>query len=137
VAIQKWRAYGPKPLNGGAWDVDGTPLDNPGPYNSGIWLFVDRQNISHFFPPNFLPPYTTPEKRKLIMDVLKDEWDEASLSWKPVGFNSKAEQNFGNFLCGVVNLGESLTQNMFGDAPPLIRSPSASASPQTSPAKTV
>jgi hypothetical protein len=57
-------------------------------YNSGIWLFTDRENITHFFEPNFLPPYTTPEKRKIIMDVLREEWDENTLSWKPAGQGS-------------------------------------------------
>jgi hypothetical protein len=56
-------------------------------YNSGIWLFTDRENITHFFEPNFLPPYT-PEKRKIIMHVLREEWDEKTLSWKPCGQGS-------------------------------------------------
>ena len=56
--------------------------------HSGIWLFPDRQNITHFFPPNFLPPYDTPEKKKIIFDVLKEEWDEKTLSWKPCGQGS-------------------------------------------------
>jgi hypothetical protein len=56
--------------------------------HSGIWLFTDRENISHFFEPNFLPPYDTPEKRKIILDVLKEEWDEKTLSWKPCGEGS-------------------------------------------------
>ena len=60
--------------------------DEPG-FNSGIWLFTDRDNITHFFEPNFLPPYTG-EKRKLILDVLKEEWDERTLSWKPCGEGS-------------------------------------------------
>ena len=56
--------------------------------HSGIWLFTDRENITHFFPPNFLPPYDTPEKKKIIFDVLKEEWDAKSLSWKPCGQGS-------------------------------------------------
>jgi hypothetical protein len=56
--------------------------------NSGIWLFTDRENIKQFFEPNFLPPYDTPEKRKIIMDVLREEWDENTLSWKPCGQGS-------------------------------------------------
>mmetsp|Transcript_15605 Transcript_15605/g.23639 ORF Transcript_15605/g.23639 Transcript_15605/m.23639 type:complete len:381 (-) Transcript_15605:204-1346(-) len=55
--------------------------------HSGIFLFTDRQNISHFFKPNFLPPYG-PEKRKIIMDVLSQEWDEKQLQWKPCGMGS-------------------------------------------------
>jgi hypothetical protein len=57
-------------------------------FNSGIWLFTDRENITHFFEPNFLPPYDTPEKRKIIMDVLREEWDEKTLSWRPCGQGS-------------------------------------------------
>ena len=60
--------------------------------HSGIWLFTDRANITHFFPPNFLPPYDTPEKRRIIFDVLKEEWDEVSLSWKPCGHGSMTKK---------------------------------------------
>lgn len=56
--------------------------------NSGIWLFTDRENPTHFFEPNFLPPYNTPEKRKIILEVLKEEWDEKTLIWKPCGHGS-------------------------------------------------
>lgn len=62
------------------------------PYHSGIWLFTDRENITHFFAPNFLPPYNTAEKRKIIMDVLKEEWDEKTLSWKPCGEGSMTKK---------------------------------------------
>ncbi len=74
-------------MNNGGWDPKGDDLPNKSPdgYNSGIWLFQDRENITHFFPPNFLPPYDTPDKRKIIMDFLREEWDEKTLSWKPVG----------------------------------------------------
>mmetsp|Transcript_27725 Transcript_27725/g.76296 ORF Transcript_27725/g.76296 Transcript_27725/m.76296 type:complete len:450 (-) Transcript_27725:123-1472(-) len=51
-------------------------------YRSGLWLFLDRNNISHQFIPNFLPPYDTPLKKKLILEVLKEEWNESSLMWK-------------------------------------------------------
>jgi hypothetical protein len=60
----------------------------PESYHSGIWLFTDRDNITHFFAPNFLPPYDTPDKRKIIMDVVREEWDEKTLSWKPCGQGS-------------------------------------------------
>ena len=86
AAVAKWRKEGPKPLNNGGWDINGKPLEfpSPGGYNSGLYLFTDRNTITHFFKPNFLPPYDTEEKRKIILDFLKDEWDEKSLSWKPV-----------------------------------------------------
>lgn len=92
TAISKWRLRGPQPLNNGGWGVDGEPLQKPSQYKSGIWLFVDRENITHYFPPNFLPPYDTPEKRKIINDFLKDEWDEHSLSWKPIGTEAKQKR---------------------------------------------
>ena len=60
--------------------------------HSGIWLFTDRANISHFFAPNFLPPYDTEEKRKIIFDVLREEWDEKSLSWKKCGHGSMTKK---------------------------------------------
>eukprot|EP00568_Trieres_chinensis_P007926 CAMPEP_0183308452 /NCGR_PEP_ID=MMETSP0160_2-20130417/22058_1 /TAXON_ID=2839 ORGANISM="Odontella Sinensis, Strain Grunow 1884" /NCGR_SAMPLE_ID=MMETSP0160_2 /ASSEMBLY_ACC=CAM_ASM_000250 /LENGTH=329 /DNA_ID=CAMNT_0025472293 /DNA_START=72 /DNA_END=1061 /DNA_ORIENTATION=- len=84
AAIKKWKLKGPQPLNTGAWDIDGSGIENPGKYNSGIWLFADRENITRFFKPNFLPPYDDPEKRKVILDFLREEWDEKTLSWKPV-----------------------------------------------------
>mmetsp|Transcript_29188 Transcript_29188/g.63346 ORF Transcript_29188/g.63346 Transcript_29188/m.63346 type:complete len:294 (+) Transcript_29188:119-1000(+) len=83
AVIKKWREGGPKPLNTG-WDVDGTALDPKPEFCSGIWLFVDRVNITHRFPPNFLPPYDG-EKKRIILDFLKEEWDEDELKWKPVG----------------------------------------------------
>jgi hypothetical protein len=52
---------------------------------SGLWLFTDRENITHQFLPNFLPPYDTPQKRELIWSFLKDEWNEETREWVPVG----------------------------------------------------
>ena len=50
AAIQKWRKDGPKPLNNGGWNVDGKPLEEDlKGLNSGLWLFVDRNNITKFF----------------------------------------------------------------------------------------
>jgi hypothetical protein len=62
-------------------------------------LFQDRENITHFFPPNFLPPYDTPDKRKIIMDFLREEWDEKTLSWKPVG-EDVAPSGWFESMCG-------------------------------------
>ena len=66
-----------------------TPADS---CHSGIWLFTDRENTTHFFPPNFYPPYDTVEKRRIIFDVLKEEWDEKSLSFKPCGQGSMTKK---------------------------------------------
>jgi len=69
--------------------VTGAVVDDA-QYQSGLYLFTDRNHITHHFAPNFLPPYDTPEKRKIILDLLKDVWDEKTLSWKPlVGFENK------------------------------------------------
>jgi hypothetical protein len=59
---------------------------------SGIYLFTDRNHITHHYAPNFLPPYDTPDKRKIILDILKEEWDEKTLSWKPVVFSVEEEK---------------------------------------------
>jgi hypothetical protein len=59
--------------------------------HSGIWLFTDRENITHFFKPNFLG-YDTVENRRIIFDVLKEEWDEKSLSFKPCGQGSMTKK---------------------------------------------
>ena len=84
--IKKWRSEGPKPLNNGGWDIHGKPLEYPNAneYNSGLYLFTDRNTITHFFKPNFLPPYDTKAKREIILDYLKESWDEKSLTWQPV-----------------------------------------------------
>jgi hypothetical protein len=81
--IQRWRQEGPKPLNIGR-DINGFIMEPTPEFASGIYLFLDRQNITHYFPPNFLPPYDSEEKRKIILDVLSEEWDEKSLLWKNV-----------------------------------------------------
>lgn len=70
AVLKKWRLHGPRPLNA-------NPVDN----KSGIWLFQDRTKPTHFFPPNFLPPYNTEEKKQIILSYLTEEWDEKSLSW--------------------------------------------------------
>ena len=67
-ALQKWGVQGPQPLQ--------APEQGACTFGSGIYLFTDRNNISHKFEPNFLPPYDTPDKRQIIFDFLKEEWDE-------------------------------------------------------------
>uniref|UniRef100_A0A7S3QH75 Uncharacterized protein n=4 Tax=Chaetoceros debilis TaxID=122233 RepID=A0A7S3QH75_9STRA len=84
--VQKWRNEGVKPLNNGGWDINGDRLKEPNEdgYNSGLYLFADRNNITHYFKPNFLPPYDTPEKKDVILSFLQEEWDEDALAWRPV-----------------------------------------------------
>lgn len=100
LAIDRWTLGGPKPLfisDPNKMKVDsniqritcprkklvGGEIGSSPEYVSGIWLFTDRNHATHLFEPNFLPPYDTPAKRKLILDVLSEEWDEKILSWKP------------------------------------------------------
>jgi hypothetical protein len=54
-----------------------TPADD---LTSGIYLFRDRNTITHYFCPNFRPD--TMEKVRLVRQVLAESWDESSLSWK-------------------------------------------------------
>ena len=75
-AIKKWREQGPQALQ--------APEPGACVFASGIYLFTDRNNITHKFEPNFLPPYDTPDKRKIIAEFLKEEWDEKTLSWKQI-----------------------------------------------------
>merc|ERR1740124_975868 len=84
AVIKKWQEMGPKPLNKGGWNMDCTPLREimDEDCHSGIWLFADRDHITHYFKPNFLPPYDTSEKRKIIREFVQMEWDEDALSWK-------------------------------------------------------
>mmetsp|Transcript_1444 Transcript_1444/g.2643 ORF Transcript_1444/g.2643 Transcript_1444/m.2643 type:complete len:321 (+) Transcript_1444:141-1103(+) len=78
AVLKKWKLAGPRPLNA-------NPVDN----KSGIWLFADRTKPTHFFPPNFLPPYNTEEKRKIILSFLTEEWDEKTLDWKKAVYPEK------------------------------------------------
>ena len=84
-------------------DASSGQVVNDGRYQSGLYLFTDRTTITHHFAPNFLPPYDTPEKRKIILDILKEEWDEKTLSWKPVvgrdGTEMLTDGHCAPFLC--------------------------------------
>ncbi len=84
AVLKKWRLAGPRPLNA-------TPVDN----KSGIWLFTDRTKPTHFFPPNFLPPYNTEEKRQIILSYLTEEWDEKTLSWVKATYPEDKEGTVG------------------------------------------
>jgi len=80
--VKGWREKGPQPLNDGNWDVDGSKRGEATEHSSGLWLFQDRNNITNFFPPNFLPPYDTPQKQGVIRSFLHDEWDVGDMKWK-------------------------------------------------------
>jgi len=81
AVLKKWKLAGPRPLNV-------NPVDN----KSGIWLFTDRTKPTHLFPPNFLPPYNTEEKKQIILSYLAEEWDEKTLSWKKAQYPEKQIQ---------------------------------------------
>lgn len=91
--VKGWRHSGPQPLVAPVTKniqkvvlpetkVQAGVLGSSPEYTSGLWLFTDRNTITHQILPNFLPPYDTPEKRKIIYEVLSEEWDETSLEWK-------------------------------------------------------
>ena len=69
AVLAKWKLAGTQPLN-----------TTQGEDQSGLWLFQDRRSPTHFFAPNFLPPYDTEEKRQVILSYLTEEWDEKTLS---------------------------------------------------------
>ena len=96
-SIKKWNLAGPQPLSA-----------EIGENKSGIWLFTDRTTPNHFFPPNFLPPYDTEEKRDIILAFLAEEWDDKSLSWKPAIWNEKAVSAGESFMGFCNNPIESL-----------------------------
>lgn len=47
--------------------VVGNELEHP----HGIYLFKHRNKILRYFAPNFHPPYSSPESREVILQVLK------------------------------------------------------------------
>jgi hypothetical protein len=82
------------------YDKDDSKMDGSEPTysencQSGIWLFTDRENITHQFLPNFLPPYDTLQKREVIWSFLKDEWNEEKREWGPVGVAGAAKTDAG------------------------------------------
>ena len=93
-AVAQWRQIGPKPLlppvTKNVTRVSCPPkqvaagvIGSSEECKSGLWLFTDRNHPTHLFEPNFLPPYDTPKKRKIIYEVLSEEWNERTLSWQP------------------------------------------------------
>lgn len=88
-AIAEWKKDGPKPLvpSPKALRSKGVSVvkskGSSEKFQSGIWLFTDRENITHYFAPNFLPPYDDPKKKEVILEFLSEEWDEKALAWKP------------------------------------------------------
>jgi hypothetical protein len=93
AAVDAWRRRGPQPLVPPVTKnierirypktvVIGGELGSDAKFKSGLWLFVDRNTPTHLFEPNFLPPYDTTEKRKVIFDVLSQEWNETLRTWQ-------------------------------------------------------
>lgn len=94
TVVREWRnKWGPQPLVPPVTKnieritcpktvVVGGELGSDPKYKSGLWLFTDRNHPTHLFEPNFLPPYNTVEKRKVIFDVLAQEWNEKGLTWR-------------------------------------------------------
>lgn len=80
--VTKWRTLGPqvlKPKNTSEtvqppqdnYSGNGCCVSSPG----GVYLFKHRAEIYDYYPPNFLPPYDTPEKIAIIESVLKKRWN--------------------------------------------------------------
>lgn len=84
AVLAKWKLAGPQPLN-----------TTQGEDQSGLWLFQDRTKATHFFAPNFLPPYDTEEKRQVILSYLTEEWDEKTLSWKKAEYPENKKKGGG------------------------------------------
>jgi hypothetical protein len=93
AVVAAWRRAGPQPLVPPVTKnvervrypkkvVIGGELGSDPQYQSGLWLFTDRNTPTHLFEPNFLPPYDTVEKRKVIFDVLSQEWNETLRTWQ-------------------------------------------------------
>ena len=59
---------------------DGAAIGDESINPHGLYLFKTREEIVEYFGPNFHPPYNTPEKRKIISDVLSEVWDSPTLS---------------------------------------------------------
>jgi hypothetical protein len=58
-------------------------IDENNGYDGGLFLFKDRTETIGYYQPNFLPPYDTPEKRKVISDILSSRWDEEQNTFVP------------------------------------------------------
>ena len=101
AVITRWALDGPQPLLNEEY--------SSAEYNSGIYLFTDRTKITHFFPPNFLPPYDTDEKRQIILSFLAEEWDEKTLSWKKA---AAAEESFGSKIIQALDCGNPIEKLM-------------------------
>mmetsp|Transcript_757 Transcript_757/g.1731 ORF Transcript_757/g.1731 Transcript_757/m.1731 type:complete len:609 (+) Transcript_757:138-1964(+) len=102
-------------------------------YHSGIWLFTDRENITHFFRPNFLPPYDTPEKKRIIFEVLREEWHEPTLSWKPCGQGSMTKNKRETpGLLGELQKAETMVSGVLKTMIDSVCSPQASPRKQSS-----
>ena len=101
--------------------------------HSGIWLFTDRENITHFFRPNFLPPYDTPEKKRIIFEVLREEWHEPTLCWKPCGQGSMTKKKRGTpGLLGELQKAETMVSGVLKTMIDSFCSPQASPRKQSS-----
>jgi len=48
----------------------------------GVYIFRNRNDILKYYPPNFFPPYNTPESSVIIAKVLGDHWNEAEVMLK-------------------------------------------------------
>jgi hypothetical protein len=91
AVVEAWRRQGPVLLEG---EVDASIPGYPGAATlgkeltepHGVYLFRHRNLPIKYFPPNFHPPYDTPEKQELISKVLSKKWNENLLQWEEYKF---------------------------------------------------
>ena len=74
AAISRWREAGPKLLTAEGMKADAQA--------GGVYIFRNRNDILKYYPPNFFPPYNTPESSVIIAKVLGDHWNEAEVMLK-------------------------------------------------------
>lgn len=114
--IAEWKKDGPKPLVPSPKALRSKGLSvvkskaSSEKFQSGIWLFTDRENITHYFAPNFLPPYDDPKKKAIILEFLSEEWDEKALTWKPAANASEKEAGCSPNIPKVPKVDEALSE---------------------------
>lgn len=117
--IQAWKQAGPQPLVAATHDASiekvstsetALPADS---HDSGVYLFRDRNTISHYFAPNFFYD-GTPEKKATILQFINQEWDEKTLSWK-VSQPDKEKEVYGLGACCVHV--QELVEELFNPQP--------------------
>ena len=101
--IGEWRDNGPQYLfpQRNYLEGDGAASEEvTQPHGVYIWR-GDNPAPSHYFPPNFEPPYNTNMKRALLSNVVNKSWDKKKRDWisEPVPHSITPAQLIGT-MCG-------------------------------------